>query len=336
MSSGAEVNVPLQEHISIVSSVQHLRVASLPQPTSNSTRSASRRNKRKNFQPRNIRSGGLADDDADDDDNEDNENNMTGSACNNEEDLPTPQEDSYLATFESKTIINSRHASASAGNSATYKDTPLDLSEVVSSGRQDDALRDDLNDNNQTEEQSNSSRTSSRNSQHEVSSAANFKSSQQNKDGGGGRAVDLTLRHPTSSESEDNDDVEKEGSTDNADLKIRYLLWQQQQSHEKNKLSESSTSTSTESQQIRLLQQCVQQQLTGGMGSTSRADMSTLSEYVQTMRELLGFYGLPKHTATKILPPSSGKCSIVFACNPPSNGFFKRKSNMSVGLILHL
>jgi hypothetical protein len=325
MSSSGDVNVkinvPIQEHISI-SSVQHLRVASLPPPMSNSTRSANRRNKRKNFQPRNIRSGGLADDE---DDNEDNEN---GSACNNDEDMRT-QDDSYLATFESKTIINSRHPNPavtdcynggvelrnpseipisrlqSGVSNVSFKDVPLDLSEVVSvsTGGRKDSLRDDQNDNNLMDESS-SSRSSSRNSIHNVSSEANF-NSQQNNDCDRGRAVDLTLRPPSDSEN----DVEKEASAvENTDLKIRYLLWQQQQSLDKNKFSESSTSTSDSSsaQKIRLLQQCAQQQLTG-IGPTSRADMSTISEYVETMRELLGFYGLPKNTVTKLPTPSSGK-----------------------------
>ena len=292
-----DVNLPIR------SPVQHLRVTSLPIATSTS-RSTSRRNKRKNFQPRNIRTTGtLADDEEDDEDN--NEDALD--AANDEDCIiqggesrlapPICYPDSVLSDKSDKSDCN-RQVEQSISISKDL--IPLDLSESVGGVNQshNNCPIQYIDESDATVSSRNSSRNSNYHlltSSNDVNNATNQlqTNSQHNS-----KAINLSLRPTSTSDDSEGDDCEEDQvNAKNTDFNMRYLLWQQQQQQQSNGkvnlLSESSSASSTAVQQIHHLQDCVKQQL-------SNVELSSPSfnnhQHAEAMRELLRFYSLPKKT----------------------------------------
>lgn len=278
-------------------SLQHEQAEQMTSTKSMS--SSTRRNKRKNFQPRNIRPGGYPGDDEEGDDEEDYDEADDGGRTE-ELSAAAQEEGSFrLGRRQGRKRRQSPSSSnSSLSSSPSAVSHPLDLSE---------------------EAQRQQHRTRHRAFVEGAESADHHRSRPKSEDGileAAGGAVDLSLMRRTatrrsSSEGDENDGAvssseehedEERGSSSavevntaaiasasNLQMKTWMLLWQQQQEQQPSRPQPPSESSSGD----------VPSQLlpTGRM-----TDASAMKDYVETtMRQLLGLYGLPEDVATQFI-----------------------------------
>lgn len=302
--------------------------------------SLTRRNKRKNFQPRNIRQSGSPDDDDDGDDDDENDEtdgdedeevnydllegedeenlSISNSRANQKEPSPsvvlTPQNSSTSSTRKRRKSSNS--SSSSSANILLHSQYPLDLREgpVLRHGRIS-AFSQRRKDRHQEEEESNEERTSGRESDDDddeslrsdlVNGAASAPMG----------AVDLSRANRR--ERSKDSDMERRGirrpgalnssqvdREESSSLKMRtwMMLWQQQQQQQQ----PASHLSQEQLEHLELLGSSSHQQSSEPSNNDNfmmggRMDPALVTKYAETtMRQLLSLYGLPQEAAAQLI-----------------------------------
>ena len=303
--------------------------------------SSTRRNKRKNFQPRNIRQSGSPDEDEDCDDDDDNDEtegdedeevnydllegedeedlSISNSRANQKEPSPsvvlTPQNSSTSSTRKRRKSSNS--SSSSSANILLHSQYPLDLREgpVLRHGRMS-AFSQGRKDRHPEEEESNEERTSGRESDDDDDDES-LRSDQSGTASAPMGAVDLSRasRRERSRDSDaerqgirrtgtlDSSQVDRE---DSSNLKMRtwMMLWQQQQQQQQQTLSHLTQDQSGHLEQLGSSshQQSSEPSNNDNFMMGGRMDPALVTKYAETtMRQLLSLYGLPQEAAAQLI-----------------------------------
>ncbi|KZS09994.1 Transcription factor castor-like protein [Daphnia magna] len=311
LGSGEEANVDKDKRTAVLQHrISELPSSSISMPVSMMSAST-RRNKRKNFQPRNIRPSESADGDDGQDDNNETQStaNQTEDGCdaNGHGHPPTP---SILGECDLTTTIPPRRAGLKSQrpdrknerrpSKASPSSSRSIRKERASSAGGGDASRstgqhaDQLTDgyHRDVAATNSSSSRSDLNSSSSSSSSTSRSSSRSGSRCGKSAAVDLRLR-PASNTEEDDQEEEGNGQISGLQMKTWMLFWQQQQSCSDGGLLAKPPFLPPSDSHDRL------RRAEGNASQAQEANASTgrapVNDYAQTaMRELLGIYRLQR------------------------------------------
>lgn len=280
---------------------------------------STRRNKRKNFQPRNIKPSDSPDGSADNEKNSDELAGGGGCSVDGNADLVATADSSACCSIsESKiTMISSHHSDNGQATTARKRRRSKSLDCDVADESNHDAEETSNSHNSQvnSDGELNSYRNESRNSSRSSSRSSSLRGSRRKS-----AAVDLRLRQAyglaQGDEDDDNDDDDGDNSmakVSNLEMKTWMLFWQKQQSCNDGNFKGNGPPfppMTTAAKKQSLMRQPQSDDVVTAVSDNrcdlpAHVDLSAFSEYAQnTMRELLGYYGLQRDSSVPInLPP---------------------------------
>lgn len=294
MASGEEANIDKDQmnssnqqgrsHSLLTPGLQH-RINEISIPVMSAS---TRRNKRKNFQPRNIRPNESPDG------SEDNDLQPTNNQIDGEDDPPAGCSESKIVVFASRhsdlkiQYVERKSRIQSPSSLAIIKERSLGVGQVPPA----DGYNPDMAGTNSSESSQTASHSGSRDSSRNSSRSSSRSSSRCGKNAA---AVDLRLRPVSNTEDDDQEDEENE-EISGLQMKTWMLFWQQQQSCSDSSLRKPPFPMASVSHKC--LDRTETNAQTEETGSKQADETSATNNYAETaMRELLGIYRLQRDAA---------------------------------------